>query len=631
MGRKRIAVFACAISFDNQSRIVQAIIKEANAQDMDVYIFTCHVNFRESAENKAGAFEIMRLPDLTTFDGVIILKNTIQEEQVAEDLVRRIQQSGIPAVCVDAHVKGMKYVGISNYDGQKAVVEYLIQKHQKKRISYVTGIAGNAESTERLAAYKDAMKAHGLICDDKSVFMGNYARESGREAVRFFMGQKDRQPDAIVFANDAMAIGGIEELQEMGYLVPEDIVVSGFDDDNIAQFYLPSLTTISRSQDQVGKLAVDALFLEQMDDVIVKTQVVTRESCGCRQEKGLSVKDLRRNFAKENLMMQQAVDAIKNMALELSGLESLGDFYDKLRPYVVCSDMKRFFLCMCSEDRTFGQEKEESTARIKEYTPKHYAEMSRIPLAYVDGRFAGGQVFRTAEVLPEEFRIQEKSTFYIVSPVYYQEICFGYTVSEGSMFALNSELAYSWTVNLGTALENIRKWLLMQRLMERMGSMWKYDMLTQVYNRSGFFYYAKDLLKKMKASGSKGFLMFFDLDGLKKINDTQGHEQGDRCIREMADVLRKVTRENELVMRYGGDEFVVFGLCREEKEVEVLARCVQEQVKNHNAEPDRSYVLAVSLGYSVHGYQELDNMEYLIEQADKKMYEEKRRKKTGRN
>lgn len=99
----------------------------------------------------------------------------------------------------------------------------------------------------------------------------------------------------------------------------------------------------------------------------------------------------------------------------------------------------------------------------------------------------------------------------------------------------------------------------------------------------------------------------------------------------MADVLRKVTRENELVMRYGGDEFVVFGLCQKEKEVEVLAQCVEEQVKNHNAEPDRSYVLSVSLGYSVHGYQELDNMEYLIEQADKKMYEEKRRKKTGRN
>ena len=253
MGRKRIAVFACAISFDNQSRIVQAIIKEANAQDMDVYIFTCHVNFRESAENKAGAFEIMRLPDLTTFDGVIILKNTIQEERVAENLVERIQQSGIPAVCVDAHIKGMKYVGISNYDGQKAVVEHLIQKHQKKRISYVTGIAGNAESTERFEAYKDAMKAHGLTYDDRSVFMGNYARESGREAVRFFMEQNDRQPDAIVFANDAMAIGGIEEMQELGCLVPEDIVVSGFDDDNIAQFYLPSLTTISRSKSEAKR------------------------------------------------------------------------------------------------------------------------------------------------------------------------------------------------------------------------------------------------------------------------------------------------------------------------------------------------------------------------------------------
>ena len=91
-----------------------------------------------------------------------------------------------------------------------------------------------------------------------------------------------------------------------------------------------------------------------------------------------------------------------------------------------------------------------------------------------------------------------QKTFYIVTPIYYQKICYGYCVSDGSVFALKSELAYLWTVNIGMALENIRKWKWINQMNEKVNRMWKYDMLTQVFNRSAFFIPQMRLLNGLK-------------------------------------------------------------------------------------------------------------------------------------
>ena len=152
-------------------------------------------------------------------------------------------------------------------------------------------------------------------------------------------------------------------------------------------------------------------------------------------------------------------------------------------------------------------------------------------------------------------------------------------------------------------------------------------MLTQVYNRSGFFYYAKSLRKNIRDCGRKEFLLFFDLDGLKRINDLQGHEYGDRCIREMADVLRATVDTNDLIMRYGGDEFVVFGVCDTEEDVRKLEEKIDIEIGKRNQRKNRTYQLSVSIGHSIHDYYEMEDMNGLIEQADKEMYEEKRKKK----
>lgn len=250
---------------------------------------------------------------------------------------------------------------------------------------------------------------------------------------------------------------------------------------------MPSLTTVDRRQELLGKNAVNLLF-ERSDDVNVQidTKTIYRESCGCNMQPAMEIKDLRMEYQNKCLIYEEALDSLKCMELDLTGLENIDELCEKMKKYVVGSDMQSFYMCLCDKNELFADKS----------VCDHFTEKVSIPLAYQNGKFCSYDDFLSKEILPLEIREKSKRTFYTVTPIYYQHICYGYCVSDGSLFALKSELSYLWTVNIGMALENIRKWQWINRMNEKINRMWKYDMLTQVLNRSGFFYCAETILQK---------------------------------------------------------------------------------------------------------------------------------------
>ena len=161
---------------------------------------------------------------------------------------------------------------------------------------------------------------------------------------------------------------------------------------------------------------------------------------------------------------------------------------------------------------------------------------------------------------------------------------------------------------------------------EKINRMWKYDMLTQVFNRSGFFYSANAVVERIKGQHRRAFMIFLDIDGLKSVNDGVGHEVGDAFIREMADVIKASVPKDCLVMRYGGDEFVVFGSCTNAKRMQMIVSKIKNTMEKENQNEKRIYQLSASIGCSVHASDEIDDLNQLIESADKRMYEEKKEK-----
>jgi diguanylate cyclase (GGDEF)-like protein len=154
------------------------------------------------------------------------------------------------------------------------------------------------------------------------------------------------------------------------------------------------------------------------------------------------------------------------------------------------------------------------------------------------------------------------------------------------------------------------------------------DELTGLYNRRGFYVLAEQAFQLAKRPRESFSILFFDLDNLKQVNDALGHDVGSELIKEMAELLLKTFRKDDVIGRIGGDEYVVAGKSND-PEMSIAIQRLEEAVIEANSAPGRKYRLSFSLGSAASGDDPEMTLEELITKADTTMYENKRRKRHG--
>lgn len=150
------------------------------------------------------------------------------------------------------------------------------------------------------------------------------------------------------------------------------------------------------------------------------------------------------------------------------------------------------------------------------------------------------------------------------------------------------------------------------------------DDLTGLSNRRGFYFLVKNRLKQAVEKKLKISLLFVDLDGLKTVNDTFGHDEGDYVLREAAWILCKSLRGDDLISRYGGDEFILF---IETEDVNKVLERIADNAASYNHRSARPYHISLSIGYKSLVPNFRTSIERIIRQADRHMYKMKSKKK----
>ncbi|HWL72320.1 MAG TPA: diguanylate cyclase, partial [Burkholderiaceae bacterium] len=151
------------------------------------------------------------------------------------------------------------------------------------------------------------------------------------------------------------------------------------------------------------------------------------------------------------------------------------------------------------------------------------------------------------------------------------------------------------------------------------------DELTGLYNRRGFMAVTEQHLAAIRRNKQVPVILYADLDGLKTINDSLGHHEGDRALKKTGDILKDTFRTSDIVARLGGDEFVVLAAIGEEEVADSLTERLQERFDICNAQASRPYQLSISVGV-VHFDSTDTSIEEVTARADRSMYEDKRRK-----
>ena len=154
------------------------------------------------------------------------------------------------------------------------------------------------------------------------------------------------------------------------------------------------------------------------------------------------------------------------------------------------------------------------------------------------------------------------------------------------------------------------------------------DELTGLYNRRGFMAVTAQHLAAIRRNKKVPVILYADLDGLKKINDSLGHQAGDAAIIQTAEILKDTFRTSDIVARLGGDEFVVLAGIGKDESADSLTDRLQLRFELYNAQSNVPYKLSISVGV-VHFDVDEDSIEEVTARADRNMYEDKRRKQTG--
>ena len=150
------------------------------------------------------------------------------------------------------------------------------------------------------------------------------------------------------------------------------------------------------------------------------------------------------------------------------------------------------------------------------------------------------------------------------------------------------------------------------------------DPLTGLYNRRGFLSLAEQQLKIAKRTKIGLLLLFADLDGMKWINDNLGHKKGDEALIEVANVLKKVFRDADIVARVGGDEFSVLAVGIEMEDSRIIEDRLQYEIGINNSRENRDYSLSMSVGMVYNDPENPSTIDELMSHADVLMYEQKK-------
>jgi LacI family transcriptional regulator len=219
-------------------------------------------------------------------DGLLIGEGVIPPPVVAR-LAKRVP---VVVVAGDTAQRGVDVVSADNWSGAHALVEHLVAEHGRRRLFHVDGPATAPDAGARRLAMRAVIDAHpGTVLSGS--FCGRFTVHSGQEAAERLLADTRAVgrplPDAIVCANDQMAIGVVRTLTARGIRIPEEVAVVGFDDIFPASLTDPPLTTVHQPMRKIGERGCDRLLERIMDPTLrprielLPAELVLRASCGC--------------------------------------------------------------------------------------------------------------------------------------------------------------------------------------------------------------------------------------------------------------------------------------------------------------------------------------------------------------
>ncbi len=624
MSRKKIAVLMASIDREYQQDFASGLASEGAKHDIDVCIFNSqgHMNVAIST-SEVGESRIYDLPDLNDFDGIISMPATMGNDLALKKVLSLLEPiKGKPHVSIDMPIEGAVTIQFDDRISFEELTEHMISEHGARRIAFVSGPFGAPVSDERVNACRNVLQRHGLQLEDRMLYDGEWTRVGGRRAAEQILQMGGKLPDAVMCANDDMALSVIECFNENGIQVPRDVAVTGFD--ALRESVMRGLTTICRPIDRSARKAIEILR-EWMNGEEPKEKTITLstipifgETCGCKQNVE-HINEKLRLLGTERWNMETILTRVSMFSGTMAGVGDEVEAREKIHDFVQSWGIQELYLCV-----------DPAICRDVENQQPHgaYPEEMLLLYGYRNGKEYPPEVFPIFDLTPSMNQIRKNSVCLVFCPLYYRDQSFGYVAmnkGSGTGAALYPVLMLLNGTVMSLYLQtNIKK---SAAVIERMAS---HDIMTGLLNRRGYMQLAPRTLEKAREQGKIFVLLSGDMNHMKDINDRYGHQAGDEAICRMGRALEVVKKLDMIPVHISGDEFLAYGIMDKEEQVgEVTERINGELSRINREEP---WICDISASFGVHAAVpgEGDTIDNFMTLADRAMYENKNKIKYGR-
>lgn len=630
--KKRKAVAVCVTKYDweYESKIIEGIRRQCAADDIDLLVFSNLMEKVELGTDRVipenivrGEVEIYNLINYEMLDGIIILGDNMLQNDIIEKVSKKAAEYGVPTLNIHNPENVLDYnIELSDSTAMERIVDHIIEEHGMRKINFIGGFPGNFQTEERLSAYKRSLEKHGIPFEEKRVAYGRFWKWA-QDCTKEFLDSGDI-PEAIVCASDTMALFCMDEIKSRGMKIPGDIVVTGFDGTPDCEKYTPSVTSVRHAYLKAGIKAIEVLESvwsgkETPKFTIIEAELLINESCGCKSQKR-DYESFYDQFYKERDHRGEFDYYCVDMNTKSSEAKTPEELFGCTANFAKFFGFSEFYICV-SEGINSG--------KVKFQNGSGYIGMGGRAVSMLKSGhdIPEGTVFPTKDLIPTKLLGRDEPVFMAFVPFYFRNCFLGYFAfcptrieGDGKMFLT---LSMNISNNAGTFYMNKE----LKDVADELRNINMTDPLTGICNRRGLYALAPEIMRH-----KSGFINIVcaDVDGLKPINDTYGHEGGDNAIIVTAKAIKDSMPEDAICARTGGDEFCVVFHSQDEDEAARCVAKVDEFLVKYNEMSALPYKVGCSCGFVTVPCGKVLTMEDMIKSADKNMYSVKLKRKTVR-
>lgn len=623
-GRKTIGLILCGVTGNYQKDLCRSMIHSAGNRGYDLLVFniigTIGRDYKGYADHENNFAEIIPFDKL---DAVIFDNSNVVVREFRELLYEKLSRISCPVILIGFPNEDFYEVHFDNLNGIAEMVDHFVEHHGFTKIGYMSGIKDHVDSVQRLEMFRNTMKKHGLNEDGVGIFHGDFWYNYGEEAADYFWNKCGERPQAVICANDYMAVSLCDAFENMGVKVPEMISVSGCDGVYEAKMHCPGITTVDKDNSLMSEKC-----LEIIEDLrngrphervsILPTTNRYLTSCGCVSPADDDVRRKANESFANTLEYLYYIYDTESAMLEMNKIDSAEEIEDTFAKYGVNIGLyDRFFVFAYVDDNDKKSYEQSITAPTKMVYPALWIDKI--------GTTVRPEKFDVSTFLPADTSSEPLCCY--ISHIHFGEHCFGYSVIQMHGDEPFNEFYKIWMVNIAVSFETLLHKNSIRALVSDLEKESTHDRLTGLLNRRGFEQRSDIAFREIcnYPERSLGAIMI-DMDRLKNINDIYGHAEGDFAIRKLAELILSCCENGEIAGRTGGDEFYVLAPDYDQEKAERFADKLEKVLAEFNASSGKEYTLNASCGYFVKKVADIERLEDLLKKSDEKMYSAKRKK-----